>query len=51
MTRATVAELTVDERKNLIRESDYRVLYTFAQSRGCVIISFVRHRREAYKLP
>ncbi len=34
-----------------LRIGDYRVLYTFNRAQTCIIIHFVRHRREVYKIP
>ncbi len=33
-----------------LRVGDYRVLYTFDRAKGRIIVHFVRHRRQVYKL-
>ena len=32
------------------RIGDYRILYTFAREKQQIIVHFVRHRREVYKI-
>lgn len=33
-----------------LRTGDYRVLYTFDRTKQKIIVHFVRHRREVYKI-
>ena len=34
-----------------LRVGDHRVLYTFDRTKQKIIVHFVRHRREVYKIP
>ena len=33
-----------------LRVGDYRVLYTFSAAENSIVVHFVRHRREVYKI-